>query len=257
MKSEEIERLLSEAFPAKRIRALLKHYSRMLDDFLKEDWEDSIAKSGKFVEAALKTLADHCNVTAGTGRVFKVDGAINSLASLSSGAFDDSIRLTIPRACRFAYDIASNRGGRHDPDEIDPNHMDANVVVNVCAWVLAELIRYANKGAIDHDEVEQLVESLTSRKYPFIEEIDGRIYVHLDKKSARNAALVILARKHPKRVSKKDLVAALENNGFLKSNAKMAVSRIKSLVDNDGSNQIRLLSSGLKEAEKILEKLRA
>jgi hypothetical protein len=41
---------------------------------------------------------------------------------------DDSIRLLIPRNCVFVYDIASN-SSRHDPDEIDPNKMDAIVVV--------------------------------------------------------------------------------------------------------------------------------
>lgn len=253
MSTAEVAGMLDGVFPSERIKAVLKHYSGMVEDYLNENWEDSLAKAGKFVEATLKTLAIHCGVSLGKGRAFKADTIINALPGLSQGTVDDSIRLTIPRACRFTYDIASNRGGRHDPDEIDPNHMDANVVVNVSAWILADLIRYAQKGAIDPNKTKQLIESLTSKKYPFIEEIDGRVYVHLRKKSAVNVALVILARSHPQRIGKKELVAALEHNGYSTKNARMALSRTQHLVDNDGNDQIRLLAPGLKRAEEIMK----
>jgi len=67
-------------------------------------------KSRKFVEALLKAIANHCNVTFEAGRKFKVDRLMNDLTQLPHGSFDDSLRLLIPRACRVIYDIASNRG---------------------------------------------------------------------------------------------------------------------------------------------------
>jgi hypothetical protein len=65
--------------------------------------------------------------------------------------------------CTFIYDIASNRGGRHDPGEVDPNEMDAAAVVANMSWVVAELIRYAQKGAVNLAEAKQLVESSPRR----------------------------------------------------------------------------------------------
>jgi hypothetical protein len=244
--------LLVPTFPAKHINSALTHFTNAVRDFGQGDWEDSIAKAGKFVEAILKAVAMHCGVAFDSGRKFKADKVMTALSQLPDGSHDDSLRLLIPRACRAIYDVASNRGARHDPYEIDPNSMDANFVMGVTAWILAEAIRYAQKGAVDPSQARDLVESLVEKKYPVIEEIDGRIYLHAKKKSAVDVALVVLARHHPKRVGTDDLVSIVKSNGFSLKNAKVAVSRIAKFVDNDGSGRLRLLGPGLKNAEKII-----
>src|SRR5471030_428189 len=134
----DLSSLLIPTFPAKHINAALTHFTNSVNDFGQSDWEDGIAKTGKFVEAILKAVAMHCQVSFESGRKFKVDRVMNALGQLVDGSYDDSLRLLIPRACRVIYDIASNRGARHDPDEVDPNSMDANVVMPISAWILAE-----------------------------------------------------------------------------------------------------------------------
>jgi hypothetical protein len=244
--------LLVPAFPAKHIKAGLTHFTTAVNDFGQGDWEDSIAKTGKFVEAILKAVATHCQVPFESGRKFKADAVMNALGQLAYGSYDDSLRLLIPRACRVIYDIASNRGARHDPDEIDPNSMDANVVMPVSAWILAEAIRYAQKGAVDASQARDLVESLVEKKYPVVEEVEGRIYLHAKNKSAVDVGLVILARRHPRRLSRDDLIAAIKRNGFTLANAKVAASRVAKFVDDNGTGQLRLLAPGLKRAEEII-----
>jgi hypothetical protein len=51
--------------------------------------------------------------------------------------------------------------------------MDARAVVGTVSSVLAEMLRYAQKGAADPDRVKELVDGLTQRRYPLIEEVDG------------------------------------------------------------------------------------
>jgi hypothetical protein len=177
---------------------------------------------------------------------------MNDLAALAQGSYDDSLRLLIPRACRVIYDIASNRGARHDPDEVSPSSMDANVVLPIASWILAEAIRYSQKGAVDPTGAEQMVESLTERRYSVIEKVDGRVYLHASKKSAVEVALVVLAQQHPKRMNNADLVEAVERNGFSEKNAKLAISRISHQFDVDGAGEMRLLSTGLRRAEDII-----
>lgn len=225
-----------------------------MSDFGQGDWEGSIAKSGKFVEAILKAVATHCNVPFEVGRKFKADKLMNDLGQLPYGSFDDSLRLLIPRACRLIYDIASNRGARHDPDEVDPNSMDANVVMPLASWILAEGIRYSQKGVIDPSEAELMVESLVERRYPVVEEIDGRVYLHAGDKSAVDVALVALARQHPKRMAREELVATITRNGFTPKNARLAVSRIVKFVDEDDDGELRLLATGLHRAEDIIRR---
>lgn len=247
--------LLSPPFPARHITAALGHFNAAVNDFGRSDWEDSIAKAGKFVEATLKAVATHCGVPFGIGRKFKADSVMTALGQLPAGSQDDTLRLTIPRACRIAYDIASNRGARHDPDEVDPNVMDANLVLPTCSWILGELIRFAQKGAVDPSKARDLVESLAERKYPAVEDVDGRIYLHAAKKSAVDTGLVILAHRHPRRMNKDELVAAIRRNNFSLGNAKVAVGRIvKKYVDDDGEGELRLLAPGLERAEEIISK---
>jgi hypothetical protein len=99
-----------------------------------------------------------------------------------------------------------------------------------------------------------LVEALVEKKYPVIEEVDGRIYLHIKKKSAVDVALIALSRRYRKRVDTKDLVDTERRNGFSLQNAKMAISRIAKFVDNDGQERLRLLAPGLKRADEIISR---
>ena len=251
MNKQELENLLLTSFAKKHVTGLMGHFLKMVDEFQRGEWEDAIAKSGKFVEASLKALFVHVGKTAPAGRGFKADAIINGLAQLPA-TVHDSIRLTIPRACRFVYDIASNRGGRHDPDEINPNEMDAIAAVTNCSWILAEMIRYAQKGAVDLDEAKNLVDTLVEKRYPLIEEVEGRVYFHYKDKSAVDVALMALAHRYPNRISKEDLSATVRRNGFKRRNAEVAVKRIARFVDDDGTGQLRLLATGLKKAEELM-----
>lgn len=245
--------LLIPAFPKAHIDSALKHFSGAVDGFGRSDWEGCIVKSGKFVEAILKGVATHCSFAFETGRKFKADKVMNGLGQLNPSAFDDSLRLLIPRACRVIYDIASNRGARHDSEEIDANAMDANVVVPIASWILAELIRYSQKGAVDPSEAKALVEGLVERKYPVIENVDGHVYFHGDDKSATDVALVLLAERYPRRMIPHDLVAAIKRHRFSANNARLAVQRVKKFVDENEEGNLRLLQTGLRRAEEIVK----
>jgi hypothetical protein len=244
--------LLVPPFSAKYVKAALNHFANAVNDFGHGDWEDSVTKTGKFVEAVLKAVATHCDVKFESGRKFKADALMNALGQLAHGSHDDSLRLLIPRACRIVFDVASNRGARHDSDEIDPNSMDANLVIPVCAWILAEMIRYAQKGTVDPSQARDLVEALIEKKYPVVEDVEGRVYLHAKDKSAVDVGLVILARRYPKRVNKSELVEAIKRNGFTLKNAKVAAGRVAKFADDDGQGELRLLTPGLKRAEEII-----
>jgi len=255
MDRQQVENLLTPAFAKRHANAALGHFTEMVSNFQTGDWEHCIGKGGKFVEATVKALAVHAAVAFPTGRKFSAGTVIDDLARVPGGAVDDTIRITIPRACRFAYDIASNRGARHDPDEIDPNEMDASAVVPTCSWILAEMIRYAQKG-LDMAQAKELVESLSARRYPLTEEVDGRVYFHHAKKSAPDVALMALAHSYPKRIHEDELVATITRHGFTENNAQVAVSRIRKYTDDDGNGNLKLLVPGLKKAEQLMSNTR-
>ncbi len=251
-----INELLKDKFKATRsVDALVNHFQRGVADYHQGKWENTLSKHAKFLEAVLKTLLAEANLPPQTGRQFKVDNAINSLSGVAVGTVDDSIRLTIPRACRFVYDITSNRGGRHDPDLIDANEMDATGVLNLCAWILAEMARYSQKLG-DPADAKAAVDGLMKRRYPFVEEIDGRAYVDLKSaESARDLGLLILWHKGATRIPRDELVTAIrrQKRSITQANAGMAVTRLMDVVDDDGNGNIRLRAAGLREAEQLID----
>ena len=252
MSAKAIETLLVVSFPEKHVDALVRHFRGASEEFQRRRWEESTAKTGKFVEAALKALhVCALGQPAPSGKAFKADGVMNALSGLAKGAVDDAIRILIPRACRFVYDIASNRGGRHDPDEIDANEMDATTAMANCSWILAEMVRFSQKGVVNLEEAKEIVASLIEKKYPLIEEIEGRIYFHRKTKSAPDVALVALAWRYPARIAKQELIDMVKRNGFTEHNAGVAVSRSMKYVD-ESAQGLRLLAPGLAKAEKLL-----
>jgi hypothetical protein len=153
--------LLKDAFASKHVDAAVRHFQAMVEEFQKSQWDDSAAKGGRFVEAVLKALWVFVGETPPSGRKFSAGTIMDQI--VHKAAFADPIRLVIPRACRFVYDIASNRGARHDADEIDANEMDANTVLKVCAWILSEMVRFSQKGR-DLEQARAIVEGLMRRK---------------------------------------------------------------------------------------------
>lgn len=243
--------LLADRFPARHASSAVKHYNDAVDKFQSNDWEGACAKVGKFVEAVLKALWVDVGETPPAGKHFKAGKIMDDLQNKSGG--EDAVRLTIPRACRLIYEISSNRGGRHDADEIDPNEMDATVALATCSWILAEMLRMAQKSA-DAARVQNLVTQLTQKRYPFIEEVDGRIYVSFKGLSAREIALVALWYVYPRRLAKEELIQTLRRHRMSGANASVAVSRLAGTIDNDGNDRLRLLKVGLQEAETMIRR---
>ena len=252
----KLETLISAAFEPKHVRACLEHFAEQLEAFQKGDWEKSIGRGGKYVEAVVKALCRHTGGTLPPARQFKVGNVLNAVKQTPAGSYKDEIRVTIPRACEFAYDIASNRGARHDPDEVDPNEQDAYAVLGTTSWVLSELLRYSQKGKLTQQETKDLIAGLVQRRYPPIEDIDGRTYFHLGELSARQVALLALWRRHPARLSRDEVLETVRRHGHKEAAAKTGVARISSVVDVDGDGKMRLLLPGVVEAEQIFESRR-
>jgi hypothetical protein len=248
--ARSVNELLKDAFKPKHVDAAVRHFQGMVEEYGLNKWDNASAKGGKFIEAALKALWVYVGEVVPAGKHFKAGTIITDLEK--KVAHRDTIRLTIPRACRFAYEIASNRGARHDADEIDANEMDARTVLALCAWILSEMVRFSQKGS-DLTLPKTIVEGLMKRRFPFAENIDGRIYADIGT-SAKEVALVILYYIYPKRMSRESLTAALVRHPFKKGNAELAIHRIAGFIDENEMGMIRLRNSGLRKVEELFAK---
>ena len=249
--AKDLEARLSPPFAAKHVAALVKHYSEGVAALQRRQWQLAVTRTGQFVEAALKALVLHTGGTLPPNRQFKVGSVVHTLKQLPVGSHSDSIRITIPRACEFIYDVASNRGARHDPDEVDPNEMDAHATTNTASWILAELVRFAQKRSAVPSEVSALLAALVERQLPIVEEVDGRAYFHLPGLSARQLALLALWYRYPARLSRAELLATLQRHRVSANNAATAVARVAAVVD-EAADGLRLLQPGMLEVESLI-----
>src|SRR5579863_10377948 len=141
MSDSQAKKLLVPKFETVHVDACLKHFVAATEKFIAEDWDGVALKAGKFVEAVAKALMRHCGKTLpANSRHFKAGNELKTLEPTTPTTYSDTVRIVIPKACIFIYEIVNNRGGRHDAGEIDANEMDAKVIIPVMQWVLAELI---------------------------------------------------------------------------------------------------------------------
>ena len=249
-KKDKVKAILEQKFDKVHVGSALKHFVASKKGYRESDWEDSISKAGKFVEAVTKALLRFCGKTLPATRNFRAGNLLHSLGQEPT-SIDDAIRIVIPKCCLFIYEVANNRGARHDPDEIDPNEIDAGVVDVAISWVLGELIRFSSRRDKNPQEAQELVEALTGRTYPLFEEIDDRFYINIERLSAEKTALLILYGRYPRRTEEEFLFELVKNHGFSVENSRLALRRTKYLCDfNDQGWKLRGL--GRQKADKIL-----
>ena len=252
----QVENLLKQKFEAKRISTVIQHFISSTQKFEQGDWEISLSKASKFIEAVIKMLWVYAGkLLPAKQKDFKAGVFAQKIIDQvnTTEIPEDGVRLEIPRASIFVYDITSNRGGRHDSDEIIPNEMDASTILPICSWILAELVRFAAKKSIDIKEAKKIIGSLIERKYPIFEEIDERIYVdHKKFKSANECGLLILYKVYPKRIAGDKLTSCLKRHNFKQSAIKL--ERLANYIDVDNRGNILLRATGRQKAEEILNK---
>ncbi len=146
-RERKIKAILGQRFEKTHVSSILKHFTAAKGKYQDADWEGAISKSGKFVEATTKALMRFCGKTLPKTRHFHAGPFLRKLEQEPT-SIDDTIRIVIPKSCLFVYEIASNRGARHDPDEVNPNEfeeIDGRLYVNIegiSAEKISQLILY-------------------------------------------------------------------------------------------------------------------
>jgi hypothetical protein len=159
--------------PAALRKELLDSFNEIVKNFRENRWEPSELNGGKLCEVVFTILKGRIDGIY-AGRSFKpanmVD-ACNQLAS-SPSQISRSIRIQLPRMLIALYEVRNNRGVGHVGGEVDPNHMDASVVLSISKWIMAELVRIFHD--VDTKTATDVVELLIERELPIIWQVNGK-----------------------------------------------------------------------------------
>jgi hypothetical protein len=248
--SADAKTFLVTKFDSRHVDAALGHFTAALDKYLEEDWDGVALKAGKFVEAITKALMLFCEISLPENiRHFKAGSELRKLEQRPG--YPDTIRIVIPKACIFIYEIVNNRGGRHDAGEIDANGIDAKVIVPQIQWILAELVRFCSVGR-DINAAAKLIDGITNRVYSMFEKIGNRTYVNAAEAGAPMVAILLAYDVYPGAIHKRDLETAIMRHGFTASVANKAINRNMNLFDNL-NGALTLRATGRTRAEEFLK----
>lgn len=190
----KINEQLSTSIDPILVERLLECYKELKQSHYLGKHKPSELDSGHFVEVVTRILQyitnpDHNFTPLGT-RLDNLDREVARFAQLPATDFHDSIRLHIPRAVQAIYGIRSRRGVAHLGGEVSANFTDSSFVMATCDWILTELIRLYYTSSLE--EAQKLVNSITERKIPLIQDFNGYLKVLNPKLSVPNKILTLL-----------------------------------------------------------------
>jgi hypothetical protein len=168
-------------------------YNKMRLEYARNDPEAAALHGGKFCEyignLLLILFKVHDKDRPELGEILnEIDKLANDRGNKN---LDISLRLTIPRMLRAAYELRSRRGFLHVNKDININLIDSSALLKICSWILAEFIRLYYTG--DMKTADELIETAITGDLPFIDEFRGKIMVFGRNLSVVEKVLVLLA----------------------------------------------------------------
>ncbi|HYV86264.1 MAG TPA: hypothetical protein VFB49_10150 [Patescibacteria group bacterium] len=186
---------------------LLDAFTEIVRNFRENRWEPSELNGGKLCEAAY-TIAKGYVDGKMPDRAKKPRNMVDACRDLQGGGeLERSMRFQIPRMLVALYEIRNNRGVGHVGGDVNPNHMDARIVLESAKWVMAELVRVFHK--LSPKEATDVVDALVERTVPIVWELADRKRVLQSDLSRRDQTLLLLySTAGP--VTESDLIAWVE-----------------------------------------------
>ena len=190
---------------------LLHAFNEIVTNFRNGKWEPSELNGGKLCEVVYTILKGHTD-SSYPAKAAKPRDMVTACRQLeqASSSFPRAIRIQIPRVLIALYEVRNNRGVGHVGGEVDPNHMDATMVLHNARWVMAELIRVFHN--VDITTATAAVEALTEREVPLIWSINGQKRILSGALKTKEKVLLLLYSQSTAVVSESDLVAWTEHS---------------------------------------------
>jgi hypothetical protein len=179
------------AIPSGLRLPLIAEYQSIVQNYSEHRWSPSELSGGKFCEIVFAILDGHAKGTYAVSPSKPGDfvGACRKLEQ--NKHVPRSFQILIPRLLPTLFELRNNRGVGHAGGDVDPNHMDATLVLTSCNWVMSELVRVYHN--LQPKEAQSLVDSLVERRIPLIWEGDDVRRVLDPNMKLRSQVLLLLS----------------------------------------------------------------
>lgn len=252
---DEIEELFPD-LPKKLRDEFIQTFNKVLKNYTSRNWEPAELNGGKFCEIVYTIIKGYTDGTypSSPSKPGNMTDACKRFELIPS-TYPRSIRIQIPRMLISLYEIRNNRNVGHVGGDVNPNAMDATIVLYMTKWIVAELIRIFH--SVDTETAEKHINGIIERTNPSIWKVDD-IYRVLDNTlTMKEKALLILYHFNDK-VEESNLVKWLEySNASIFRRDIMRKAHSSRLIEYDSKRGTVIISPiGIKLVEeKILPKL--
>jgi hypothetical protein len=200
-----------EALPLALRDELLAAVNSVVKNYREGRWEPAELNGGKLCEVVYSILA---GMVAGKfpDRAKKPKNMLDACKALEQAdqSFPRSVRVQIPRILIALYEVRNNRGVGHVGGDVDPNHMDARLVLELSKWLLAELVRLFH--GVNTQEAQQTVDGLIERTVPTIWSVANKKRVLSIDLSYKQKVLLLLYAESP--VEARTLLSWVEHPNY-------------------------------------------
>ena len=243
---------LSQKLPEDLVRDLVESYEKVLIEYRKGKWEETLLKAGKFVENVFRVLY-FLRTNEIIREIESIKEEVSALERIPKKNMEESIRIIIPRiASSITYTLRSKRNVAH-VKSIDPIYIDATLSVVSCDWILAEFLRLFHTST--EDKIIEIITKLINRKIPFIEEHGDEIFI--TRRLGCKYEILLLLLNNPNGLTRKE-IGKIVGRYYGQSTITEALQELEDKRDiaySDTTKKYYLTGPGEKSVTDVLSKI--
>ena len=229
---------------------LLGSFATIVRNYREGRWEPSELNGGKLCEVIYSILKGHVDriMPSRPSKPRNMVDAAKTLENADPGVFPRAVRIQIPRLLVALYEIRNNRGVGHVGGDVDPNRMDARIVLEMAKWMLADLVRVFHN--LDTATASSIVDVLIERTVPIVWEV-GQLRRVLDPRLTMRDQSLLLLYATPTPVKDRDLFQWVEHSKFsvYKRDVLLPVHKARLWEYDQASGLVHLSPTGVTEVE--------
>lgn len=250
MTRSDIQKVLTTVYPTELVDSMLTSYENALAEYKKEHWQYFGNEIGQFVEVARRMIEYQLDnrYTPLADKLSNFNERILTAWENYDSKFSEVYRIVIPRCLYLMYCLRNKRGMIHK-SHIDPNRMDASVLLSNTKWVLAEIFRQVS--TMSFEETEEIVNSIMCKESSIVWDTGNCLRILDTKMSCKNKVLCLLYMKDGQ--SDADLQKSTEYKNTTEFKRVLKALHKEKLIEYTDSKCI-LSPTGLMEAEILLTK---
>lgn len=231
---------------------LISEYNSIVQNYMEHRWTAAELSGGKFCEIVY-TILDGYAKNSYPDAPSKPSNFVDACRRLENhSTVPRSFQILIPRMLPSLYEIRNNRNVGHVGGDVNPNHMDSQIVVGMCSWIIGEMIRVLHNTSIQN--AQKIVDFITVRKIPIVWDT-GTVKRILDSGFSLKDKILLLVGSSQSKTSVDDLISWIEYTDkkyFMKLIKDLHAKRL--IEWNNIDNNVELLPPGSQYVEDRLIK---